>query len=260
MDKLPYPNILFDLYGTLVDIRTDEDRPEAWAALARFYSYCGARYTPQALRAAYLAEVDRQTAGRQSLRRDSHEAHPEIELAGVFHALFRAGGIEADQTLAVHAGQFFRALTTDYLRLYDGVPAMLAALRAKGAKLYLVSNAQAIFTACEMRALGLEGAFDAVYLSSDYGCKKPDLRFFRLPLEEHRLDPARTIMVGNDPVCDAAGAKAAGLAALYVRSNLSPDGPPPDADFVLPEMDIPRMTAILTGQPVSPSRPAGPGR
>ena len=67
-------------------------------------------------------------------------------------------------------------------------------------------------------------------------------------------------MVGNDPVCDAAGAKAAGLAALYVRSNLSPDGPPPDADFVLPEMDIPRMTAILTGQPVSPSRPARPGR
>ena len=152
MDKLPYPNILFDLYGTLVDIRTDEDRPEAWAALARFYSYYGARYTPQALRAAYLAEVDRQTAGRQSLRRDSHEAHPEIELAGVFRALFRAGGIEADQTLAVHAGQFFRVLTTDYLRLYDRVPAMLAALRAKGAKLYLVSNAQAIFTACEMRA------------------------------------------------------------------------------------------------------------
>ena len=71
-------------------------------------------------------------------------------------------------------------MTTTRLRLYDGVPAMLAMLRARGGRLYLLSNAQAIFTTCELRALGLEGAFDAVYLSSDYGCKKPDRRFFDL--------------------------------------------------------------------------------
>ena len=202
MHTLPYQNYIFDLYGTLVDIHTDEDQPAAWAALARFYSYYGARYAPDELRAAYLAEVGRQTAGREGLRRDSHEAHPEIELAGVFQALFQAKGAPADKTLAVHAGQFFRAMTTGYLRLYDGVPQMLAMLRAKGGRLYLLSNAQAIFTAHEMRALGLADAFDAVYLSSDCGCKKPDRRFFRLLLDEQRLDPARSIMVGNDPVCE----------------------------------------------------------
>ena len=96
-----------------------------------------------------------------------------------------------------------------------------------------------------MRALGLADAFDAVYLSSDCGCKKPDRRFFRLLLDEQRLDPARSIMVGNDPVCDAAGAREAGLDVLYVHSNLSPAGPLPEATFVLPEMDISRMGAIL---------------
>ena len=141
--------------------------------------------------------MGRQTAGREGLRRDSHEAHPEIELAGVFQALFQAKGAPADKTLAVHAGQFFRAMTTGYLHLYDGVPQMLAMLRAKGGRLYLLSNAQAIFTAHEMRALGLADAFDAVYLSSDCGCKKPDRRFFRLLLDEQRLDPARSIMVGQ---------------------------------------------------------------
>ena len=248
MRPLPYANILFDLYGTLVDIRTDEDDPAAWAALARFYAYYGAAYSPEALRSAYLALVERQTAGKATLRRDSHEAHPEIELAGVFRALFEAKGAEAGDALAVHAGQFFRAMTTRYLRLYDGAPAMLARLRGRGARLFLVSNAQAIFTRCELRALGLDGAFDAVYLSSDYGCKKPDARFFRLALEGQRLDPARCIMVGNDPVCDIAGAQAVGLATLYVRSNLSPAGPPPRATYLLPEMDIPRMAALLCGE------------
>ena len=225
MRPLPYANILFDLYGTLVDIRTDEDDPAAWAALACFYAYSGAAYSPVALRSAYLALVERQTAGK-----------------------FEAKGAEAGDALAVHAGQFFRAMTTRYLRLYDGVPAMLAQLRGRGARLFLVSNAQAIFTRCELRALGLDGAFDAVYLSSDYGCKKPDARFFRLALEGQRLDPARCIMVGNDPVCDIAGAQAVGLATLYVRSNLSPAGPPPRATYLLPEMDIPRMVALLCGE------------
>ena len=43
MQALPYQNYLFDLYGTLVDIHTDEDSPAAWEALARFYGYYGAR-------------------------------------------------------------------------------------------------------------------------------------------------------------------------------------------------------------------------
>ena len=55
MHTLPYQNYIFDLYGTLVDIHTDEDQPAAWAALARFYSYYGARYAPDELHAAYLA-------------------------------------------------------------------------------------------------------------------------------------------------------------------------------------------------------------
>ena len=55
-------------------------------------------------------------------------------------------------------------------------------------------------------------------------------------------------MTGNDPVCDAAGAKEAGLPCLYVHSNLSPQGPMPKADLLLSEMDMARMEALLTGR------------
>ncbi len=249
MCVLPYQNYIFDLYGTLVDIHTDEELLAAWEALARFYRYYGAVYAPAELRAAYrrLTEA-RVAAAGPSLRRDSHEAYPEIELGQVFLDLFTRKGAADDRTLAVHAGQFFRAMTTSRLQLYAGALEMLAGLRRQGGRLYLLSNAQAIFTAYEMRALGLDGAFDAVYLSSDYGCKKPDTRFFRILLEEQGLDPARSIMAGNNAACDIAGAKAAGLATLYVRSNISPGEPLPDADFVLPAMDMAQMGALLAGQ------------
>ena len=234
MCALPYENYIFDLYGTLVDIHTDEDNPAAWAALARFYSYYGAIYTPEELQEAYRRLTEERTAGCRGLRRDSHEAFPEIEIEEVFLALFTQKGADADLTLAIHAGQFFRAMTTEYLRLYDGTLEMLQMLRRKGA----------------MRALGLDKVFDAVYLSSSCGCKKPDLRFFNLLLEEHHLDPARSIMTGNDAACDIAGAKAAGLATLYVHSNISPREPLPDADFVMAEMDMKKMGELLSNTSV----------
>lgn len=214
MGKLPYENYIFDLYGTLVDIHTEEDRPEAWAALARFYSYYGADYAPRELQQAFRRMTAERTAGRE---------------------------------LAVHAGQFFRAMTTDRLCLYDGVPALLRTLRQRGGRVYLLSNAQQIFTAHEMQALGLTPYFDAVYLSSACGCKKPDPRFFARLLTEQRLKPEKSIMVGNDGLCDVEGARQAGLATLYVRSNLSPEEDWPQADFTLPAMDIPAMGRLLTG-------------
>ena len=54
MHTLPYQNYIFDLYGTLVDIHTDEDQPPAWAALARFYSYSESALTRQGIEVRYL--------------------------------------------------------------------------------------------------------------------------------------------------------------------------------------------------------------
>ena len=34
-----YETCIFDLYGTLVDIRTDEEKPGLWEKLALFYAY-----------------------------------------------------------------------------------------------------------------------------------------------------------------------------------------------------------------------------
>lgn len=40
-----FKNYIFDLYGTLIDINTDEWSDDLWEKMALFYSYKGAKYT-----------------------------------------------------------------------------------------------------------------------------------------------------------------------------------------------------------------------
>lgn len=243
---MKYQNCIFDLYGTLVDIHTDEDAPCLWDMMAGYYRERGASYRPNELRDAYRNAV-RRAEGAALPSRDAHEAHPEIQIEYVFQRLFRAKGVHADLEQAIQAGQRFRRMSTEYVRLYSGAAEMLRELRARGRGVYLLSNAQGIFTRMELDQLGLTPLFDRIYLSSDCGVKKPDRRFFDLLLQTEGIAPGSAIMVGNDGSCDIAGGRAAGLSTLYIRSNLSPDEPAPAADCVLEEMDLGRVMEILAG-------------
>lgn len=49
-----YRTCIFDLYGTLVDIHTDENAPQVWEALAAHYSARGAVYRPKELRLSLI--------------------------------------------------------------------------------------------------------------------------------------------------------------------------------------------------------------
>ena len=240
-----YDTCIFDLYGTLVDIRTDENKEELWEKLSLFYAFYGAFYTPEELARSYKRLTGEMTAGHEELRRDSHEAFPEIRIEEVFHALFEEKGIAPDEPLVRHAGQFFRILSMEFIRLYDGTEEMLSAVKESGRKIYLLSNAQRIFTEYEMNALGITKYFDGIFISSDEGCKKPDLKFFRKLIDTCGIDPERAVMVGNDGICDIEGAKRAGLGTVYVHSDISPAEDAPDADYVLPQMDMEHIRKIL---------------
>lgn len=53
-------------------------------------------------------------------------------------------------------------------------------------------------------------------------------------------------MIGNDGVFDIQGAQAVGLSTLYIRSNISPTEPLPEADYVLEKTDLRLVQRILT--------------
>ena len=47
MEGNMYDNYVFDLYGTLVDIHTEENDAKVWEKLSLFYGFYGALYDPQ---------------------------------------------------------------------------------------------------------------------------------------------------------------------------------------------------------------------
>ena len=215
---MSYTDLIFDLYGTLVDIHTEEDAA-VWEKTALYFSYYGAKYTAEELKEAF----DRAMAARKAEAGQSYECFPDLPMEPVFAELFRRKGVEENaDALGLNAAQLFRIASTDYIRLYPGVTDALVKLREKGYKLWLLSNAQRVFTAFELNALGLKPYFDGIYISSDFGCRKPDIRFFTALLEERKLNPRKCLMIGNDLDTDIAGAKNAGLATLYMHTNLTP--------------------------------------
>lgn len=217
---MKYTDLIFDLYGTLVDIHTEENHI-VWEKTALYFGYYGAKYTGTQLKAAFQAVLSE----READAGQSYECFPDIPIEQVFSQLLRAKGItENTEALSVSAAQLFRICSTEYIRLYDGVLEALAALKKHGCRLWLLSNAQQVFTAFELRHLGLDDKFDGIYISSDQGCRKPDPRFLGALLREQGLDPEKCLMIGNDRLTDIAGAKALGLATLYMHTNITPPG------------------------------------
>lgn len=213
-----YTDLIFDLYGTLVDIHTEEDS-NAWAKTALYFQYYGAEFTAESLKTDFMSVM----TSLESEIGQSYEVYPDIPFDAVMADLFRSKGIFEDaDMLGLNAAQIFRITSTEYIRLYDGVIEALHTLREKGFRLWLLSNAQRAFTAYELRSLHLDSQFDGIYLSSDYRCRKPDPRFFQALLKEQNLDPSCCLMIGNDRETDISGAKASGLSTLYLHTNLTP--------------------------------------
>ena len=229
-----YTDLIFDLYGTLVDIHTEETE-QVWEKTALYFGYYGAHYTTQELKNAFDLEI----ASRKAQAGQSYECFPDIPFQDVMADLFRRKGVTTDG-LGMQAAQLFRICSTEYIRLYPQVLEALARLRQRGYRLWLLSNAQEAFTRYELRHLGLLDAFDGIYISSCFGCRKPDLRFFQALITEQNLVPENCLMIGNDRETDIAGARAAGLDTLYLHTNLTPaDQRPADPEKVSgPEMEF----------------------
>src|SRR4051812_31684703 len=102
------------------------------------------------------------------------------------------------------------------------VPA-LEALRARGLRLVVVSNANGTLLA-HMDRLGLTARFDHILDSQDEGVEKPDPRFFEIALQRSGARKETTIHVGDLYYVDVVGARNAGLRGVLLdEANLRPD-------------------------------------
>ncbi len=210
-----YDNYIFDLYGTLVDIRTNEENPYLWKKMTEIYASYGAYYDKGELRKVFRNRC-------QELEKTAVNQWFEPNVTAVFWWCFSQKGISVSLEIARNIAIMFRVFSRKYIRLYDGVEELLGALKSCGKNIYLLSNAQSDFTRPEITLLGLEKYFDGIFISSEVGVKKPGVEFYEKLVKTYDIALAKSIMIGNDIKADILGAKAVGLHTLYINSNISP--------------------------------------
>ena len=217
-----FKNYIFDLYGTLIDIKTDEWCDELWNKIAVFYGYKGALYTGEVLHDAYNLYCNNEKKIIQK-QHPEYKENVDIKIEKIFKKLFTEKGVEVTDEEVENICAVFRCYSTEYIRLYDGVIDLLDTLKEKGKKTFLLSNAQRSFTMNEINMLGIKKYFDGIFISSEHQVSKPSVYFYNGLIEKYGLNKDESIMIGNDYKADIDGSKNAGIKSLYIHQSISPD-------------------------------------
>ncbi|MBQ1820595.1 MAG: HAD family hydrolase [Clostridia bacterium] len=216
-------DFIFDLYGTLADVCTDETPDAFWDAASKEASALGAPYTGEAFRTAYLALCADEVQKRAEEMPEVPIEFVEPELLNVFIRLLRDRGAEPENAAVL--ARRFRERSTLWIRPMPHAIETLDELKKRGDRTFLLSNAQSCFTVWELESVGIAKKFDGILLSSDAGMKKPYIGLFELLLSRYGIDRENAVMVGNDAIADIGGASAAGLLSRYVHTWSSGDRP-----------------------------------
>ena len=235
--------MLFDVYGTLIDIETDEGMEEIYRGIAHFLTYHGVYLHRWEVRDHYYRIMHQQ-------RDQSGEEYPETIVEDIWDALLEEQGMgsaSARYRLGLTLAQLYRGISRKRLRLYPGVKETLDALRG-AYQLALVSDAQPCFARPEIRAVGLEGYFDPVVISAEYGFRKPDPRLFQAALEGLTLNTQEVVFVGNDMHRDIFGASRLGIKTIFFASNQGAQShPDTNPTYVITRLEqLPEAVAALS--------------
>ncbi|HJV36901.1 HAD family hydrolase [Geomonas sp.] len=218
--------VIFDVYKTLLDNRTDEESLDSYAFLARWLAYHGVETDAPSLRGRYLELCTRESEEAGTL-------YPDFDISRVFASILLDGEATSFDVEAKsrEMALLFRVLTTKWLAAYPGVHQLLTGLQGK-VKLGIVSNAQAIFTDPELERFSLLHYFDSVVYSSAAGVRKPDPGIFLKGLHALGVQPEAAVYVGDNLFDDVYGAGAVGMKTIWLRR----DGAQRDCDVRAAQM------------------------
>lgn len=214
-----FKNYIFDLYGTLIDIRTDEEDDALWEKMVMVYGYKECHYSVFEMRRHYKELCAREKAKIKA--QFPKRTNVDFDLRIVFRELYEIKGYTPTDEEVDLTASFFRCTSTKFIKLYDGVIDFLESLKKKGKKIYLLSNAQRSFTVPELKMMGLYDYFDGIFISSDLCASKPSVDFFDALFKKYKLKKIESIMIGNDFISDISGAYEFGIRSLYIHQEIS---------------------------------------
>lgn len=123
-----------------------------------------------------------------------------------------------DPDVAEQVSVAFRAERRVRHRLFPEAREVLEACSQR-CRLALLTNGVPDIQWTKIRAVDLESHFQAVVISGEVGVGKPDRAIFELTLERMGAVADEAVMVGNSLRRDIAGAKGAGVRAIWMNST-----------------------------------------
>ncbi|MCR4334982.1 MAG: HAD-IA family hydrolase [archaeon] len=118
----------------------------------------------------------------------------------------------------------YRKMQAGYLEPYPHTRSTLIALREKGLKLGIVSDAPRLKAWMRLAEMDLTDFFDFVVTLDDTGELKPSALPFNAALEQLKCKPEEILFVGDNPGRDIKGAQESGMkTALAKYGQLFPD-------------------------------------
>jgi putative hydrolase of the HAD superfamily len=166
----------------------------------------------------------------------------ELEYPGLVRQLLGDFGVEVDEEELKHFLEAEHAAWEPARLLAAHTHALLEALRARGLKLGLVSNAfdPGWLLHRDLEQMGLGERLDFAVFSSEVGKRKPHPEIFERALSELGVEAGDAVFVGDRLYEDVRGAGELGMTtvqALWFRADEHPEGGEPDFQ-AFTQMDV----------------------
>jgi putative hydrolase of the HAD superfamily len=145
-----------------------------------------------------------------------------------FHKTFEAFGVPAKKVPTDLEHAFIRICPTKK-NIFPGALEVLAYLKEKNYKLYLMSNGFWESTHIKLEHSGLAPYFEQVFCSDAVGFHKPDPQIFHHAMQWTKAHASESVMIGDSLEADVRGALHVGWAAIYFNTK----GCPPPEDIPL---------------------------
>jgi putative hydrolase of the HAD superfamily len=145
-----------------------------------------------------------------------------------FRRLLRTRGPVPSEAVVELTAAAYRDRYREVRRAVRGAGALLAALAGR-ARIAIVSNNLFDEQSDKLRVCGLDRFVDALVVSEKVGVSKPDPAIFAAALERMQCSAGEAVMVGDSWTADIAGARAAGIRAVWFNPLMLPrpaDEPP----------------------------------
>jgi putative hydrolase of the HAD superfamily len=206
--------VIFDVYNTLINLKTDEEKPGVYQFLSAWLSYKGIQINPEYLYNAYRKLIKKEIEANPS-------PYPDIEIGKVFQNILVDSGVSDTNQLENLVREFatlFRMQTTVSISIFPHTISVLTKLyESKKVRLAILSNSQRLFTIPELQKFNLRKYFEQILFSSDLNTSKPNPIVFNRVLELMQIRPDQAIYIGDNLFDDIWGAQQTGMKTIWIQ-------------------------------------------